>query len=175
MTLSFDFDWDINWSAISAVAASSALCVTAFTFWKNSSIAATQVYMKIADKIDKEKTHNILKACKCGLKEITEDDILLFDDDTQISGSDLRIFLLLPLSDLAIFWQMKLISTNTIHHGFRMLIAKVGNSRTILEYIRERRRSDYLAYKDLEALYIAIYNKQPFHVRAKLRANFDLV
>jgi len=192
MILCVDFTAFFSWSGWGGIAAIGTLIAASIAVWYTKitrgilkstgesiegqrKLAEFEIYMKIAEKIDSDKSQKFIDACINIDLDIEEQSVMVELNGVKIliSGTEIRINVLLPFGDLAIFWKSDLISTDTVKNGFGDLLLKVGNSNTIINHIKYLRKEASVSYKTFEELYITIRNTLPEDQKKKYKPDFN--
>ena len=161
-----------GWTFVAAVASLIAAIATSmytyFTFHLLSSsqrsirisnkLAEFEIYNRIAEKLFSDRALELLEIIWKGNFDIQGFNFPESSDSTKekITARELRKYFLNPLEDLAKFRDDGLITLDSIDRGFGTIILQVGNSKTIVDFIKHLRSNIYhsqLLFKGFEELY----------------------
>lgn len=194
--LCIDFTWP-GWTGVSAAASLiTAIIAGLYTFYtyhllkankvsidkqmesmdRQRKLTEYEVYNKIAEKIDDMNVQKFIQACVAANVVIEENavQVFLLGENIIVDGVGIRTNILVPFTDLAIFWKSGLITTDMILSGFGFLLLTTCNSKAVMSHIQYRQRIDGVPYEALEELYSALYQTLSAEKKKAYAPNFSL-
>ena len=160
--------WSFVAATASLIAAIATSLYTYFTFHLLSAsqrsisisnkLAEFEIYNRIAEKLFSDRALELLEVIWNGNFYIQgfNSEGSVETGKEKITSRELRKYLLNPIEDLAKFRDDGLITSDSIDRGFGTIILQVGNSKTVVDFIKHLRSDIYhseFLFKGFEELY----------------------
>lgn len=179
-------DWNLVWSALSAISAFFSLIAAIFIYVlaknelaKNNSIAELDIYFKIKSDLNSPDSQQIYSALiEEHLRFARNQDgsvgFLVKNKENwePFQMNRINSNLLGHIEDLALVYEKGLVTFDTIMAGYGSLILNAGNSPAIynyISYLRNEKFKDKDLYSGFEQLYLKIHSHLTDDLKTRYR------